>query len=741
MGGDLNIASVQDASESSAHQQSMGGGINLSMGGASGSASYARGNASGNYAGVEEQSGIQAGGGGFDVGVMGNTDLKGAYIASTADPSKNQLTTATLTFSDIENHSEYSANSFGVGGGATVGNGGANERTTGNSSGKNTGGISPMLPQMESGSERATTRTGVSEGTITLTDEANQRQDLASLNRDTADLNGTVTRTPDLQDLLSDQSRLMQAATAAGEAVARDIGTYADRKANEARELAKKTNDPALKAQYLQEAKDWSEGGDYRATMHAAGGAIVAGLGGGNALGGALGAGLTSKLGRALNELSNEIKNASPTGNADIDQALGQIVATGVGTAVGAVAGGTSGAVTGFNTDRFNRQLHPTEEQKLKQLQKDKSPEEQYRLAAASCALVRCADGVPDGDPSKSVLHQLQMDGAEFTAEQNTLKRAGAFDGYTTIDSLNDNFDRFQISNRAVGAVQGMMGAATAAAAIGAGCSSVVACGAGALVAGTSVDYSKAGFTQLVNGNVASTYGELALQSLGLSPKTAAYTYAALSMGVAVAGAVVENQAVQQIAGANNAARQSYTAIEKFGAQGIQPDAGVMVSTQAQDLVGAYLNAGVSLPDAEKFAAGLIQTGTTLPSRLAVNADTELIKVVPRGMFSGDVVTPYSPYFVTRAEFDALSKFSAEQIAAKLGLPAEQAIRGAQMGFDVYSMKPLPGAEPKVFTSKVAPIQQGTYSAPGGAQQVLVPSRNQWTNPNANKIGEIKGNR
>ncbi|WP_374620441.1 hemagglutinin repeat-containing protein, partial [Pandoraea sp.] len=222
VGGDLNIASVQDTSESSAHQQSMGGGMNLSMGGASGSANYMRGNASGNYAGVEEQSGIQAGGGGFDVGVMGNTDLKGAYIASTADPSKNQLTTATLTFADIENHSEYSANSFGVGGGATVGNGGANERTTGNTSGKNTGGISPMLPQMESGGERATTRTGVSEGTITLTDEANQTQDLASLNRDTADLNGTVSRTPDLQNLLNDQSRLMQAATAAGEAVARD---------------------------------------------------------------------------------------------------------------------------------------------------------------------------------------------------------------------------------------------------------------------------------------------------------------------------------------------------------------------------------------------------------------------------------------------------------------------------------------------------------------------------------------
>lgn len=74
-----------------------------------------------------------------------------------------------------------------------------------------------------------------------------------------------------------------------------------------------------------------------------------------------------------------------------------------------------------------------------------------------------------------------------------------------------------------------------------------------------------------------------------------------------------------------------------------------------------------------------------------------------------------------------------------LGLPTEQATRGSQLGFDVYAMKPFAESLPKVFTSEVAPVQQGGYSATGGAQQVLVPHRNQWTDPNANKIGEIKG--
>ncbi|ALR35853.1 hypothetical protein LV28_25050 [Pandoraea pnomenusa] len=201
----------------------------------------------------------------------------------------------------------------------------------------------------------------VSEGTITLTNGANQTQDLASLNRDTSNLNETVNRTPDLQNLLNDQSRLMAAATAAGEAVARDIGTYADKKREAALKMADATTDPELKAQYQKEADDWKEGGDYRAAMHAAGGAIIAGLGGGNALGGALGAGLTSKLGGTLNELSENIQKARPTGNTDIDQALAQIVATGVGTAVGAAVGGGSGAFAGYNVDRFNRQLHPDE--------------------------------------------------------------------------------------------------------------------------------------------------------------------------------------------------------------------------------------------------------------------------------------------------------------------------------------------------------------------------------------------
>ncbi|WP_321872041.1 hemagglutinin repeat-containing protein, partial [Paraburkholderia tropica] len=212
VGGNLNIASVQDTMTSAAHQESSGGGFSVSQGGASGSFSSQHGDASGNYAGVNEQAGIQAGDGGFNVNVKGNTDLKGATIASTADAANNNLSTGTLTFSDIQNSSSYNAHSGGFGGGVTLGDGGSNYATHGSTSGSNTGGGAPMLSQNDSGSDSATTRSAISAGTISVTDAAHQTQDVASLSRDATNTNGTVAKLPDVNDLLDRQSDMMAAA-------------------------------------------------------------------------------------------------------------------------------------------------------------------------------------------------------------------------------------------------------------------------------------------------------------------------------------------------------------------------------------------------------------------------------------------------------------------------------------------------------------------------------------------------
>lgn len=312
VGGNLNIASVQDTTVSSAHQQSSGGGFSISQGGGGASFSSQHGSANGNYAAVNGQAGIQAGSGGFDVNVKGNTDLKGAYIASDADPSKNTLATGTLTYSDMQNHSDYSASTSGFSAG--------------------TQGVMPMLGQSASGSSSATTKSGVSAGTITITDSANQKQEVASLNRDTSNLNGTVSKLPDVNTVLGNQADVMNAANAAGEAVAKDIGTYADYKQKAALDGAKAANalgETGTAAQYGQDAADWGEGGADRVGMHIVAGAVLGGLGGGNfgsALGGAAGAGVSAGLAPRLNELSNSIANGDPTGNATADRMLGQVV-------------------------------------------------------------------------------------------------------------------------------------------------------------------------------------------------------------------------------------------------------------------------------------------------------------------------------------------------------------------------------------------------------------------------------
>ncbi|TDY38997.1 hemagglutinin repeat-containing protein, partial [Paraburkholderia rhizosphaerae] len=88
VGGDLNIASLQDVSHYDSKQVS--GGVSISVcvppicygAGSSAAANFSQEKMNSDYASVTEQSGIHAGDGGFQINVKGNTDLKGAVISS-----------------------------------------------------------------------------------------------------------------------------------------------------------------------------------------------------------------------------------------------------------------------------------------------------------------------------------------------------------------------------------------------------------------------------------------------------------------------------------------------------------------------------------------------------------------------------------------------------------------------------------------------------------------------------------
>lgn len=223
VGGNLSIESQQDTSTFKSKDQSIGGSVTVGAG-FSGSVNVGQQKINSNYASVTEQSRIEAGDGGFQVKVKGNTDLKGAAITSSEQAvtdGLNTLSTGTLTVSDIRNHAEYSASSVSLGGGYSVGGGGVKEIARyGDGSGASaSGGVgtdqqgkaatggqvpnttlpdkggfsaAPPIAMMASGSSSSTTRSGISGAQITITDEAGQQaltgqsvdERIASLNRE-----------------------------------------------------------------------------------------------------------------------------------------------------------------------------------------------------------------------------------------------------------------------------------------------------------------------------------------------------------------------------------------------------------------------------------------------------------------------------------------------------------------------------------------------------------------------------
>jgi filamentous hemagglutinin len=189
IGGNLNIQSLQDTSTYSSKQTNAGGSVTVGAG-VSGSVNYGNINANSDYASVNQQSGINAGNGGFQIAVRGNTDLKGAVISSSdqaIQDNKNTLVTATLTTSDIANHAEASAEAGGVSLSSdmvTEGKYGVTKGVVANT----------MSNADESGSSAGQTRSAVSAGAVVITDEAKQKErtgksgqeTVATLNRDTA---------------------------------------------------------------------------------------------------------------------------------------------------------------------------------------------------------------------------------------------------------------------------------------------------------------------------------------------------------------------------------------------------------------------------------------------------------------------------------------------------------------------------------------------------------------------------
>ncbi|MBF4992209.1 hemagglutinin repeat-containing protein [Methylophilus sp. QUAN] len=206
--GNLNVESLQDTSAYKSKQSSAGISAGICVppfcaGASGGSVSASNSKINSDYASVNEQSGIYAGDGGFQVNVNGDTDLKGAVIASTdkaIQDNKNSLTTNTLTTSNIENKAEYKASSTSLGAG--YGSVGKNQQGQASSGGDRVpgttlpslGGFSATVPVAMKASDDAssTTVSAISGGSVTIQDNVVQQSKtgkdatttIATLNRD-----------------------------------------------------------------------------------------------------------------------------------------------------------------------------------------------------------------------------------------------------------------------------------------------------------------------------------------------------------------------------------------------------------------------------------------------------------------------------------------------------------------------------------------------------------------------------
>lgn len=99
-GRDLTLSSLQDWSTSRSVQRNIVVSASIAIYGpatSTVSASFARSTSNSDYLGVNEQTAVRAGAGGFDILVGAHTALNGAVIASAAAPAHNSLITGTLS--------------------------------------------------------------------------------------------------------------------------------------------------------------------------------------------------------------------------------------------------------------------------------------------------------------------------------------------------------------------------------------------------------------------------------------------------------------------------------------------------------------------------------------------------------------------------------------------------------------------------------------------------------------------
>jgi len=436
IGGNLNVESLQDTSTYHSKDQSASGSVTAGIG-FSGSASVSQQKMNSDFASVGEQSAIRAGSGGYQVDVAGNTDLKGAVVAG-GSADKNNLSTDTLTVSNIENHAHYSASSIGIGGGFSfggdTGKSGVGVKQSGEAATAGSGAVpgtdlpttegggqgfsfAPPMVAAASGSASSTTQSGISAGSITIRNDAKQQQlsgqsaaeTVAGMNRDTTNTANSLSPIFDANEIKADFQIVG--------ALQREAGVFLNNRAAEA-EAAKKAVDAAAKdptvspetlADLQHQADDlatWGQGGTYRRVMTALTAAASGNVAGSSAQfvqSAAVGY-LQGLAASQVKELADSLGKGTPeaeTARAALHAIVGCAGASAAGQSCGAGAMGAASASV------LGSLLSPTE---------GMSAEQKQARENAVQSLVAGVAGAVGGDAATA------MNAATFEIENNQLK-------------------------------------------------------------------------------------------------------------------------------------------------------------------------------------------------------------------------------------------------------------------------------------------------------------------------------
>ena len=305
VGGKLSIISAQDRVDQDTKQTSIGGRVQASLGTAwQASGNLSSSNASGSSNGVDQQSGLFAGEGGYHV-KADSVDLKGGAIVSTASKDKNDLSTNSLTFSNIENNSAYNATTVSLSGG--YGSTKENATPTSNENWRDSTSFSPSLPQQEKGKDSTTTYATLSDGNLTIGGQATTTEALG-IHNDAATAHQKVDTLPNLQEIL-DKQKTVADATSTIVAATRTYSQNQQQKAEAEKQASKivaladleakggedwetyKNGNPAIQQAVLEknstdykavsdQAQAWGIGGDKSRAVNAVTAAITGALGG-----------------------------------------------------------------------------------------------------------------------------------------------------------------------------------------------------------------------------------------------------------------------------------------------------------------------------------------------------------------------------------------------------------------------------------------------------------------------------